>query len=167
MNRRSSSRPNEGPLPDPLAYFLTWTTYGTWLPGDRRGWVSRDEGLQLPKPSRKLTALTRMAEEPCTLNDAQRAIVEMTIAEHCRIRGWELFAVNCRTNHVHVVVAADRAPDEVMDQFKAWCTRRLKEQSDPSQGPVRQRWWTENGSKRYLNDATSLEDAVRYVREFQ
>src|SRR5262249_3307643 len=22
-----------------LAYFLTWTTYGTWLPGDARGWV--------------------------------------------------------------------------------------------------------------------------------
>ena len=23
----------------PLAYFLTWTTYGTWLPGDERGWI--------------------------------------------------------------------------------------------------------------------------------
>jgi hypothetical protein len=22
---------------EPLAYFLTWTTYGTWLPGDERG----------------------------------------------------------------------------------------------------------------------------------
>ena len=24
------------PLPEPLAYFLTWPTYGTWLPGDAR-----------------------------------------------------------------------------------------------------------------------------------
>jgi hypothetical protein len=23
----------------PIAYHLTWTTYGTWLPGDSRGWV--------------------------------------------------------------------------------------------------------------------------------
>ena len=23
---------------EPLAYFITWTTYGTWLPGDERGW---------------------------------------------------------------------------------------------------------------------------------
>ena len=24
-------------FPEPLAYLLTWTTYGTWLPGDERG----------------------------------------------------------------------------------------------------------------------------------
>src|SRR5438309_2044603 len=23
----------------PLAYHLIWTTYGTWLPGDARGWI--------------------------------------------------------------------------------------------------------------------------------
>jgi hypothetical protein len=22
----------------PMAFFLTWTTYGSWLPGDDRGW---------------------------------------------------------------------------------------------------------------------------------
>ena len=22
---------------EPMAYFITWTTYGTWLPGDERG----------------------------------------------------------------------------------------------------------------------------------
>ena len=27
---------------EPLAYFLTWTTYGTWLPGDERGWSRKD-----------------------------------------------------------------------------------------------------------------------------
>ncbi len=24
---------------DPIAFFITWPTYGTWLPGDERGWV--------------------------------------------------------------------------------------------------------------------------------
>jgi hypothetical protein len=38
-----------------------------------------------------------------------------------------LHAVNCRSNHVHVVVTANRDPDEVREQFKAWCTRRLKQ----------------------------------------
>jgi hypothetical protein len=37
-------RENEGPLPDPLAYFLTWATYGTWLPGDERGWIQYHRG---------------------------------------------------------------------------------------------------------------------------
>ncbi|MGC3972040.1 MAG: hypothetical protein QM775_33275 [Pirellulales bacterium] len=34
------------PMPEPLAFFLTWTTYGTRLPGDERGWVKRGHGLQ-------------------------------------------------------------------------------------------------------------------------
>jgi hypothetical protein len=29
------------PMNEPLAYYLTWTTYGTWLPGDERGWVAK------------------------------------------------------------------------------------------------------------------------------
>jgi hypothetical protein len=32
---------------DPLAYFLAWSTYGTWLPGDERGWVEYARGWQL------------------------------------------------------------------------------------------------------------------------
>jgi hypothetical protein len=31
------AREHEPPQPEPLAYFLTWSTYGTWLPGDERG----------------------------------------------------------------------------------------------------------------------------------
>jgi hypothetical protein len=30
-----------------------------------------------------------------------------------------LHAVSCRSNHVHVVVTADRHPDDVRDQLKA------------------------------------------------
>ena len=26
-------------MDDPIGYFLTWSTYGTWLPGDATGWV--------------------------------------------------------------------------------------------------------------------------------
>jgi REP element-mobilizing transposase RayT len=65
--------------------------------------------------------------------------VEDTIHDHCRIRGWHLHAVNCRTNHAHVVVTApDRDPEEVMDQFKAWCTRRLKEMLRSRGEPIRE-----------------------------
>ena len=33
--------PGSIPMDDPLALFLTWTTYGLWLPGDERGWVEK------------------------------------------------------------------------------------------------------------------------------
>ena len=35
--RSTRRRDCEPPLPEPLAYFLTWPTYGTWLPGDGSG----------------------------------------------------------------------------------------------------------------------------------
>jgi hypothetical protein len=43
-----NTRPHEPPLPAPLAYFITWGTYGTWLPGDQRGWVEYRRGWRLP-----------------------------------------------------------------------------------------------------------------------
>jgi hypothetical protein len=54
-----------------------------------------------------------------------------------------------------------------MGQFKAWCTRRLKERSAAGRLPHRDNWWTEDGSKRFLNDEASLEGAVKYVLDGQ
>jgi hypothetical protein len=44
------TEPADIPMADPLAYFLTWTTYGTWLPGDERGWVERPGQFRPPTP---------------------------------------------------------------------------------------------------------------------
>ncbi len=166
-------RENEGPLSDALAYFLTWSTYGTWLPGDERGWVEYRHGWQLPDPVRKLEAEALMTEDACVLSLPQREVVHATIAEHCQIRGWVLHAVNCRTNHLHVVVTAPMYhPKVVREQFKAWCTRRLKEHEDDNStrkpsDPVRENWWAERGSCRFLTDDVSLEAAILYVRDGQ
>jgi len=98
------------------------------LPGDERGWVEEPGRFREPDAKREEAARRRMTEPELTLDLEQRVIVETTIADHCRIRRWHLHAVKCRTQHVHVVVTApNRDPDDVMDQLKAWCTRRLKE----------------------------------------
>jgi REP element-mobilizing transposase RayT len=156
---------------DPLAYYLTWTTYGTWLPGDERGWVAKPGQFQTPDANRREAAQRLLTEPALTLDVEQRCLVEDTIADHWRIRGWHLHAVNCRSQHVHVVVTApQRDPEVVLDQFKAWCTRRLKERErarrsgDPA---LRQNWWTQRGSKRWLNDEKSLAEAIQYVLEGQ
>jgi len=159
------------PMGEPLAYFLTWTTYGTWLPGDERGWVEKPGEFRAADHKREERARQRMTEPALTLDVEQRRIVEDTIAEHCRIRGWQLHAVNARTQHVHVAVTAPgRKPEDVMDQFKAWCTRRLKERERSRRSPkdkIRQNWWTQRGSKRWLNDTKSLEEMIQYALEEQ
>jgi REP element-mobilizing transposase RayT len=149
---------------DPLGYFLTWTTYGTWLPGDERGWVDGTTHEMHFTPSRRNEERARnaMTEPAVALTPKQRDVVEGTIKDHCRIRGWELRAVNVRTNHVHVVVSLPDDPDKALREFKAWGTRRLK-----IGDPERRSWWTEGGSKRWLWTEEDLEQAVIYVRDFQ
>ncbi len=155
------------PMADPLGYFLTRTTYGTWLPGDERGWVERPGQFRPPNPALQATARALLKEEPCILDHQQRGLVEATIAKHCAIRSWHLHIVNCRTKHVHVVVTAKARPKIVRDQFKAWCTRHLKELQRTRDQAVRTNWWTEGGSVRCLNDEDSLAEAIRYVRDCQ
>jgi REP element-mobilizing transposase RayT len=147
---------------DPIGYFLTWVTYGTWLPGDARGWVEFQKGCQLPHRGLEAEAAERVTEDACCLNQKQRSAVELQIAEPCRHRAWHLYAENCRSNHVHVVVsAANVSPKKIRTDLKAWATRCLKQRFDPT----RENWWAERGSIRHLNNEAELETAVVYVTD--
>ena len=149
---------------DPIAYFLTWTVYGTWLPGDDRGWNKKGEGeIQESNPLCEETSEARMSEASFFLTEPDRNDVQDTIRKHCGIRGWKLHAVNARSNHVHVVVtAAGYRPETVRDQFKAWCTRRLKQSYRG-----RQKFWTEGASCRWINVEDDLDAAIQYTLEAQ
>ena len=155
-----------------LAYHLTWTTYGTWLSGDSRCWVeSGTPGIQNPDAERERQARGNMAESAIVLTTDQRILVEKTIGDHCRIRSWTLHAVNVRSNHIHVVVTADREPEEVMNQFKAWCSRKLSDQvglaKTVARKAGRRRWWTEHGSTKWIHEEDYLNQAIAYVLDRQ
>jgi hypothetical protein len=73
---------------DPLAYHITWTCRGTWLPGDQRGWVDRDHNLYghprlAPNPYLEAALRGNLRDNLLILNDAARAAVEEAIREHC------------------------------------------------------------------------------------
>lgn len=150
----------------PLGYLLTWTTYGTWLPGDERGWVDRRGAAghvpyEEPDVTKVNAARILMAEDAVVLNPAAREAVDNAIREVCRHSGWIDQAVSVRSNHVHVVVSAgDVEPGKVLGKLKAYGSRAL---NGLFPSLHRKRWWTEDGSTRYLNDQKSLLAAVRYV----
>ena len=153
----------------PLAYFLTWTTYATWLHGDDRGSIDPEHNAYQtpvlpPNPLRASDRNESLAAAPFTLNEGAREIVRKTIERHCDVRRWTLLQLNVRTNHVHVVVAAADAPEVVLVQFKAWCTRRLREAGLVG---ARDRIWTEHGSTRYLWTEDSVVRARQYTRDGQ
>lgn len=151
------------PFSEPLAYFLTWTTYGTWLPGDNRGWAQRPGQLRMPDPAREARARERMVEDEFRLTDETRSRVETAIRRHAEYRSWGLHALAVRSNHVHCVVTAlMHTPEQVMTQFKAWSTRSLQ-----AFYPERRHFWTKRGSTRKLFTEESLLAAIRYVNECQ
>ncbi len=128
-------------------------------------------GIQAPDPALERQAKERMSENAVILTQEQRDLVEQTIREHCRIRKWRLHALRCRSNHVHVVVTAERDPNDVMEQFKAWCSRKLSDAAglkDPvAVNAGRRRWFTEGGDKELIETEEYLENAIRYVMEGQ
>ena len=148
----------------PVGHFLTWTTYGTWLPGDSRGWNRKGDESSLPPNSLfHEMAVARMKEKPFLLSEHDRKVVANTIDAHCEIRQWVLHAANVRSNHVHIVVSSnDYAPDQVAAQFKAWASRKLK-----SAHKARKRFWTEGSSCRWLNSDDQLAKAIQYTLEAQ
>ncbi|QDT63240.1 transposase [Calycomorphotria hydatis] len=145
---------------DPIAYFLTWTTYGTWLSGDGRGWI-RDDSSEIQSESLPLQFLSdAMLTEPAfILSKQQRMDIKSAIEERVKYKRWILHAINVRTNHVHVVVSTrETSGKQSMSQLKSWATRRLKQTQQD-----RQKWWTRGGSARSIFTDSSLESIIHYV----
>lgn len=147
----------------PVGFFLTWVTYGTWLPGDCRGWVEYKNGWKLPNVNLEASCKRQMGELPVILSKQQRYSVEDQVAETCTHREWNLHAVNCRSNHLHAVVTATNTqPKKIRSDLKAYATRCLK-----TTDPARAKWWAERGSIRWIFTDKDLSVAVAYVMDGQ
>lgn len=146
---------------EPLAFFITWTIYGTFLQGDPRGWRKWKQGMRVPRPELVQWHVKRLKYPILLLDDSQRQLVKDEISRFCVWRGWKLWACDARTNHVHVVVhARGYEGSQVRDQLKANCTRVLRENSDAFKD---RSVWTVGGDWQCLNDENELEHAILYV----
>jgi REP element-mobilizing transposase RayT len=151
----------------PIAYFITFRSYGTWLHGDERGSVERHNenmyGTPLLPPNPCWEAVEReRLKHPAFLLDAQRRLaVNDAIQEVCRFRGYELSALAVRTNHVHAVVTAQCLPEGILNAFKAYSTRKMQERN--LVGKTVQPW-VRHGSTRWLWTAEAVTNAVNYVK---
>ena len=154
----------------PLAHLITCRSYGTWLHGDPRGSVNRVRNRYKspylpPDRDRLEDSLKRLAGVVVRLNAKQRRSTESAIRETCEVRKWLLRAINVRTNHVHLVVSIGTAkPERALNAFKAYATRKMREQACwlSKRSP-----WADKGSKRSLWNERSVEKAIDYVMNGQ
>lgn len=68
----------------PLAYLITFRSYGTWLRGDERGSMDRQHNRYgtpriAPNPTLEKTDATRLRHSPVTLDPRQRQVVEKAV----------------------------------------------------------------------------------------
>ena len=149
----------------PLAYFITWTVYGTWLQGDERGWRRYRGGHELPQPLLAQWHRDRLLYPIVLLTAKHREKVIDQIEAHCLHRGWHLWKANPRTNHVHAVVTApELSGSKVRDQLKANCTRGLREIDRPfANRPV----WSRGGDWKCVNTQEDLDSVVLYAGDAQ
>jgi hypothetical protein len=152
-------------IDEPLAFFITWTVYGTHLQGDAPGWRRRRHGDQPAQPRLAQWRRDRLKHDVMLLSPEQRTVVEGECERHCVHRDWHLWTINARSTHVHVVVTAPGFSGKtVRDQLKANGTRGLR-QLWPVFGdrPV----WTVGGDWVCINSQEDLEQVCLYVRDGQ
>ena len=145
-----------------MTYFVTFSTYGTHLPGDPRGSADRHDGWLPSRPALVTFAQSLMAETEFRLDGRQdRQAVRDAIVEVCRYRSWRLLALHVRIDHVHGLVQAEGAtPGKVMGDWKAYSSRALK-----IRWPGRQCFWTKSGGARIVRGPVGR--LVSYVLDGQ
>jgi REP element-mobilizing transposase RayT len=159
-------------------WLLTTTTYGNWLPGDPRGFVSNVRVGAGPEvrhnvpgtrfdadiPLLQHHARSRLRCPPLRLVSEQAEALCQQFQETATHRGWQLLAIAVMANHVHLVIGVpgDPDPDSLLRDFKAYGSRALNKRWSK---PESETWWTESGSKRKLPNETAVLAAIRYVIE--
>ena len=148
----------------PIAYFITFTTYGSWLHGDNRGSVLiKEKSPCVIGACEQLHQYTQqhLKHPPVQFNEEQRHIVCNTMIRHCDLRQWRLLALHVRSNHVHALVRSQAEIERVMGELKAWATRCLHRTGHDFASV-----WTQHGSTQYIfTDAKLYEKAYYIIHE--
>ena len=140
-----------------LGYMVTWTTYGSWLQGDARGFVKDGkilgENKGLEQANRKMLIGDRFK-----LKKEQREVARRAILLEAERIGEKILAISVCSNHIHVVIGkGGNSVDKVVNRFKSAAYYALRENG------VEERVWTRGYDKRFCFDENSLAERIKYV----
>jgi REP element-mobilizing transposase RayT len=158
----------------PFALFLTWTCYGNWLPGDKRGYVSntlRPDGSFEHK--RNVPGTEYATDDLYTRNNAKRLMhyskarltLDLSIVaaeafiDTAQSQHWTITRGAVMSNHIHLLV--HDCPDDgpaVRRIFKGRSQARLSDAFGSNR-----RWWTAGGFDSYLHSEEAIEEKSDYI----
>ena len=140
-----------------FGYMLTWTTYGTWLQGDERGFVKNGQILPGNKGLEKFNSEIQKYEA-VKLNSQQQKVVEQGIVEKADTIGQKIFALAVCSNHVHIVLENIIEPvGKIASCYKNAGRMALRT------GGFNKRLWTRGFDKRFCFNINDLNRRTQYV----
>ena len=135
-----------------LGYMVTWTTYGSWLQGDERGFV-KDGSILPPDSDLNEINVRNLQKQPVYLTPAQKQIVNK--AEKLK---QNILALTIAEKHVHLVVAYDGTPIESSARhYKNASLVALRKFGFTG------RVWSTGFNKRFCFDDRALHNCINYV----
>jgi REP element-mobilizing transposase RayT len=142
-----------------LGYMITWTTYGTWLQGDKRGYVKNGRvcsGNKALMESNKQLQL----KDAIRLSRVQQQVVKEAIIGEAALQGQCIHALSVQSNHVHIVVEYVPKPiGKVVAYYKKAARLALKAMGHNG------KLWTKGYDKRFCFGRTNLEQRIKYVQD--
>ncbi len=141
-----------------IGYMVTWTTYGSWLQGDERGYVK--DGQILEKNDKLKSANLIQQKYPTVkLDSEQKQVVENSIIEEAQRINHKIFAIAVCSSHVHIVASAcEESIEQAVHRYKYSATLALRKLG------IQGRIWSNGFDKRFCFTDKELETKVKYVR---
>ena len=138
-------------------YMVTWTTYGSWLPGDKRGYV--EDGQILPGDTQILKRnMNRQKLPTVLLNPREKEIVRQVVLGQAQKIGQEIQALAVCTNHVHLLARShSESIKDTVARYKSLTTRVLWQHGRKG------RIWTRGYDKRFCFTEEELIRRTRYI----
>jgi REP element-mobilizing transposase RayT len=141
-----------------LGYMVTWTTYGTWLQGDERGYV---KDAKIHRGNKGLMQANRQLQlqGAVTLSKAQQEFVRNAIIKEADLQDQRIYALSVQSNRVHIVAEYTQQPiGKLVAYYKK--AGRLALKTIGHNGRV----WTRGYDKRFCFDRSTLEQRIKYVQ---
>ena len=142
-----------------LGYMITLTTYGTWLQGDKRGYVKNGQTCHGNKALMQSNKKSQ-SQDMVKLTRNQQQVVRKAITEESKLQDQRIYALSVQSNHVHIVAEYTRQPiSKIVAYYKK--SARLALKAAGHNGKL----WTKGYDKRFCFDRTALEQRIKYVQD--
>jgi REP element-mobilizing transposase RayT len=136
-----------------LVNFVTTTSYGSWLPGDARGYIQRGELLPA-SPALEQHAHSLLKHKPVLFTHDERDGLERALLAACEEFGYHLFDLSIESWHLHWIARHDDDARFMIGRLKNRMRQRL------NHGRI----WTKGYWHRELRTEEELLIARPYIR---